>query len=757
MKPIPLWRAQAWQKYYRIRSWFLYENAKFKLIIWWVFLFLAIAASLILSSDFQSLLKPYFSGTDSVATLKNFLLTLGGALIGAAAIAFSLIMFAMQVNVERMPHGLFRKFSSDKKLLGYFVITFIIAISLACLSFVPSKDNVALSIIGAFWGTFFLFIFLLVAYRRALNLISPTQQLMILLIDMKKNFVAWANAAKRTTPIINANSKQSMEDRDSKIGHDIERTTYFKLNPGWTNSAFSSISHCMSFSRRYAEQGDHETSEVALNTVVAINAEYIKAKGNTFYSDSYLINNPLSTDGFINETLEHLRQNVQLGITRGDEQQIEQTFRAFLNLCKLYTSIDYSSDYSIKTHAQIAAGYLSAAVESVAPHNMPDVLMEGVRLMGESALYILSKGEVDYITTISKNISMIACAGAVNEKYRPVTNTALYQLARLTFELIRSRTFDIRFAIEDIRKDVKRVADIFLKIPDSAFKNLHSTSMAPYYSGTSDDTLMGWLTILGDAVSKADAEDEDAKRIISHFVQWADKLYQVEKELLLSTINVRSSLAFDVIHWITSLTKILLALCHAPACSDQNRIELEKSTLFLISVLSWIPSEKEDVIFVENYHLTEKLFESAVDAIERNYFDIGVDIRNFLVTWAFKALAHETGLRVFEKACYGLVCLNLKLALDDSVLLKIIEEKSNSFGASSLSVRERASARIKEKAEEYHRDRYSLDSIEHAMTKLEHGALKKLLLGVSKSLVPELEGNSVDDTNNIDHETPDSH
>jgi hypothetical protein len=28
------------------------------------------------------------------------------------------------------------------------------------------------------------------------------------------------------------------------------------------------------------------------------------------------------SDGFINDTLEHLRQNVRIGVTRGDERQI---------------------------------------------------------------------------------------------------------------------------------------------------------------------------------------------------------------------------------------------------------------------------------------------------------------------------------------------------------------------------------------------------------------------------------------------------
>src|SRR5262245_58061172 len=51
-------------------------------------------------------------------SLRALLLALGAALIGAAAIVSSLVLFAMQVNVERMPHALFRRLSPDVRLLA---------------------------------------------------------------------------------------------------------------------------------------------------------------------------------------------------------------------------------------------------------------------------------------------------------------------------------------------------------------------------------------------------------------------------------------------------------------------------------------------------------------------------------------------------------------------------------------------------------------------------------------------------------------
>ena len=213
-----------------------------------------------------------------------------------------------------------------------------------------------------------------------------------------------------------------------------------------------------------------------------------------------------------------------------------------------------------------------------------------------------------------KKIALIACTGTVNQNYRPVTQVAVKQLAKLTFKLLRSDTGEVRFALEEVRGDVKLIARMYLKIPDTPLSSIHSAALGPYYSGTSTDTLMSWLTDMANAVSDADADNDAAKRVISHISQWADNLYSTEKELLLLAIENKSHFTLDIIHWVVHITKLLLAITNADACSEHNREEIRRSALFLISVLSWVPDNEEAVRFVENYQMTESLFESAVDA-----------------------------------------------------------------------------------------------------------------------------------------------
>jgi len=89
-------------------------------IAFYAVLFLLVSASAYLSPALQNVLASYYSTEHTIEGLRGLILNAGTALIGAAAIVTSLVLFAMQVNIERMPHGLFRRLSADRKLLGAF-------------------------------------------------------------------------------------------------------------------------------------------------------------------------------------------------------------------------------------------------------------------------------------------------------------------------------------------------------------------------------------------------------------------------------------------------------------------------------------------------------------------------------------------------------------------------------------------------------------------------------------------------------------
>src|SRR5262249_10612296 len=161
--------------------------------------------------------------------------------------------------------------------------------------------------------------------------------------------------------------------------------------PHWTAVSMQAIAHAMSFARRYAEQSDYEVSSSAFNAVLLINACYVGAKGKTFFAHNPVFDIPQATDGFINDTLEQLRQLAHTATARTDEEQIRQILTALAGLVRVYMAIDYANEHvDNKEHAQLAASYLTSAVEAVLPRNMTDIVMEGVRLMGRSAQRFLA-------------------------------------------------------------------------------------------------------------------------------------------------------------------------------------------------------------------------------------------------------------------------------------------------------------------------------------------------------------------------------
>ncbi|MFA7606538.1 MAG: hypothetical protein WCY08_08160 [Rhodocyclaceae bacterium] len=729
--------AVLWQYTYRAQHQLGVWKLRYGTIAFYALLLLLVSASAYLSPALQNVLASYYSTEHAIDSLRGLILNTGSALIGAAAIVTSLVLFAMQVNIERMPHGLFRRLSADRKLLGAFALAFLLAIGVATLTTFVDQARLAHVVLAASWAVVFILISFMYAYRRALVLINPLQQLGILIQDTRKELRTWARRAQRAMPLLERDESASATSSPSDSTHDLARTAFFQINNRWTDGTKRAVRHAMSFARRYAEQGDYEVSGAALNAVVGINAAYIDSKGKTFYANNPFVENPFSSDGFINDTLEHLRQNLQSGIARRDEQQVEQTLQAMEALVRVYLGIDYSSPHASKSHAQLAAGYLASAVQSVVPHGMADVLLEGQRLMGQSAQYILAHGDLNDIAVLSEKIALIACTGCAKEDYRPVTMEGMAQLANLTFDLLRSGSRDIHFAVGEVRRDVALVAKLFLNVPDTPLSSSHSTFLGPYYSSTSIQSLRSRLTVLANAISEAHPDNTDAQSVIRNIERWADGLYQTEKELLLEAVKAKSPFAFDMIHWITGVTEILLAVSNAPACDHHSQEELQKHARWLIATLTWIPDDKESVTFVENYQMTETLFEAAIDARNRGCDEIANEIGANLLSWTFKGGRYETGWGILERGLCGLAAFAVMGGDEQtSELRTAVAARLSGEAAPAQEVRDRAARRILERAANLHRHGHWSSRIDMVIARADHQKLHPLLEEIAGLLSP---------------------
>jgi hypothetical protein len=138
---------------------------------------IALVASIIASYSFalayQDVVESYFTA-DRLLLLRNLLATTGGALVGATAIGFSVVMIAVQLNFARMPHGLFRKLSSDFRLLAAFAMTFLLTICVSALSLVPDASWTAVALISATWATILiLLLFFMATAGLSISSIQP--------------------------------------------------------------------------------------------------------------------------------------------------------------------------------------------------------------------------------------------------------------------------------------------------------------------------------------------------------------------------------------------------------------------------------------------------------------------------------------------------------------------------------------------------------------------------------------------------------
>lgn len=701
-----------------------------------VALVILIATSAVFAPALQTAVNTYFDA-ERFSVLRNLLATTGGALIGATAIGFSIVMIAVQLNFARMPHGLFRKLSSDIKLLGAFAGTFLLAIGVSALALVPDATWSADALITAGWATLLILILFFYGYRRALALINPAVQLGLIVSEAQKDLQRWARRAQRLAPLLDVAKDDIKEDPPSP--HDWPRLTFFQANPQWTQVARQAVTHAVSFARRYGEQGDYEVSRIALTAVAVINAHYVAAKGKTFFAHNPVFDLPQASDGFINETLEQLRQVAQAATARGEEEPLRQVLAAMSAHVQIYMAIDYASRSSeTKEHAQLAAGYLASAVEGVLPRGMVDVVMEGVRLMGNSAQLFLMAGQPNSVVTPAEKMASMACVGALKPEFRAVTLTSMEQLARLTFDLLRTPTHDIGFAVKQVRSDVELVVSIFLNVPDTPLSSTHSTYLAPYYSLAKTQTLGTWLTDLCNEVIAAEKGNENAEMTLRHLESWAEELYRTEKALLLLAIEKKSQLTFDLLHWITRVTKLLTAVAQAPASDDQTREEIEKHAGWLISVISWIPEDKATTAFVENFSTTQLLFEAAIDALLRNSEFVAESARSVLIGWTFKAGRHASGWGTLEEGLLALATLVLwkeELQLVTWLKAEIIKRLGQEDAPNS-EIRDRTARNLRRKAVSLRRRELELNPIHRAMGQLEPAKLRTLLKEIADLLSP---------------------
>jgi|TARA_R100000049_G_scaffold4346_1_gene9876 hypothetical protein len=727
--------------------WCMRHRLKLAVLILLAAMFLSVFAIPLL----QHVAGAYFSSDESLAMLRTLLGGIGSALIGATTIAFSLVVFAMQINVERMPHGLFRQLSSDKKLLGSFLASFLTALVIAGSSLIPNGSWAIPAIITAIWGIVAILIFFLYAYGRALQLINPIMQLTIMTRVVRHELQRWDRLANRTAILLEEAPQANTANNDADLHFNAAKAHFYQVNTHWSKSAEQAIHYAISYAKRFAEQGDYEVTEHAFKCIMVINAAYCTAKRGTFVGSVPFFEVPGVTDSFINNSLEQMRQTTQAALAKGDERLAESTLRSIGGLYSVYLMVEYPGRAPSKHHALLASGYMASAVESVIPHNMPDLMMEGIRLMGRASRLALDHTSPTEIVSVIQKISTLSYVGVLRANHQPATLTAFEQLTDVTYDILVKGKHDIGFPVSQLRSAVTQAAKRFLETPDTSPSSIHCSTLGPYFSSTSVSSLPGRLTSLVNQLMDTTADNALAGEIISNIETWADGIHNSHKELLLLAVQMRSSFTFDTITWAVGISEILNALSNAPACTQHLKENLREHAIWLVSTLSWLPDDGNSVTFIENYSLTENLFEAASEGYRRDCLEFYESCKRLLIAWAKKGGKHETGWGILETSIKGLVALVIgERAPRAATALKAqLNEMLNSEDAPSAEVRARAAGNLIRSANQLRHENIGRP-IDQTLAQQDTSAVRGLLLEVADILAAERPAPQRPDNDNPD-------
>lgn len=711
------------------------HRRKFEALIWIALM----VSGLIVSGPLERRLTPLLT-PDLTGDIQSLLLAIGGALIGATAIASSFVLFAIQVNIERLPYGLFRRLSSDRRLLAAFGVSFVIAVGLASLSIVQDREWIAAAILIAALGGLVSLRLLLYAYRRSLQLVSPAFQLGMLRRDSSAEMARWNKWVRWMTPVL-PKLIEAGEGEHELPAFDTARLHILEANPNWTATITHSIRQAAAFARRAGEQGDREIAAAALSTVTSLNAGYVSTKGRTFFASVPFFDNPLVTDRVINLTLEEMRQLTRAAVSRDDEAQIELIFKAFTGLVRTYLAIEYAGVGSSPTHANLATGYLERAIESVVPRGLADTLMEGQRNLGSVAQLFLTSGHPTHAVSPVQTMGTIGVVGIAKADLRPVTLAAMEQFADFTLRIILTDSHDLRYLIGELRRSETNLAKVFLNVPESRLSSIHSTYLAPFYSLSPQAGLLTRMRQLADDLSNADAGNENAQIAARNLEEWADGLYQSQKELLLVAVEKRSPFVLDMLNWITDVSEVLYIVSKAPACPEHSRGRLERHADWLFATLSWIERDAETVAFIENYSFTETVFDFGAMAHGRGALQLQVATRNLLLVWGFQGCQRPDGWSTLSETLLALVALSL---LDpapqaDQTLLANVVARLAAAGAPAQEIRTEAATAIRAASEALDQEAWG-GRIEHTLAHADRPRTEALLNGIADLLSPAPQG-----------------
>jgi hypothetical protein len=158
------------------------------------------------------------------------------------------------------------------------------------------------------------------------------------------------------------------------------------------------------------------------------------------------------------------------------------------------------------------------------------------------------------------------------------------------------------------------------------------------------------------------------------------------------------------------------------------------------------PYNEATIAFIENFSVTELIFEVATDTTRFGGDKVSQTARNLLLSWAFKAGRHNVGWAILERAMCALA--TLVLWKDEATLVPWLKteltDMLNTEKAPEQEIRDRAARELRERAESLYNPGFELSRIHHEMCQIDHEKMRPLLQEIANLLSPGTTGEPID-------------
>lgn len=710
---------------WKLHNWLIRFLSKYPVSIELMLWTAGLIAIFFVTDQFRGDIVGFFPSNDAYNAFQSLLVGVGSALIGATAIVASLLLFSLQVNVERLPHGMFRRLNSDRALLLSFVASIAVSILIAVSSLVSVRQFAPTGFIILAFGTALVLRMMLFSYRRMLTLVSPVQQMLILVTSVADQFAKWDRRARWFAPL------QKLPDQDDNQPQpansvDYKRAVFFQYNQDWDSPARNLLKDIEAFSGWASSKMDGEAHAAALSGIIQINRAFIVTKGRTFFASNAFIENELSREALFTDTLECLTRITQASVQRRDEPGLRRIMRAYGSLFRLYTRLPYPDPIFDLSHAQSASFYLMQDVERMAAHGLTDSTMNGVREISACAAVLIGLQRAQDAHPLIDKIAYFGALGVAAPSMLPVTRIAMEEFSELTARLINSANHDVSYAARRLREGAKGIALLILELPEAPLARTHSFPLAPYF-GLEGLSLRERLAGIVSALSNADAENEQGAIVCRNLAVWADGMAREIKDILLATVARNSMFRVDLLHWIEGLTETCFVAARSLACPDHAREKLESAAYSLISTLSWIPRDANTLKFTDLRLVADTLFDTARKARQADALEVFDQCERLLFKWGFETGRHLESDDSLTRCLFGLAVFalsrndeNFETALIGQInaeLAKAETVHADIRGASALFLR-KAADNLDQAAQGFDRIKSALTSFDPERTQL---------------------------------------